>query len=214
MALTLFGYFRSSASWRVRIALALKGLPYDYRGVHLVRNEQHDVALGGEAQQVPTLVLDDGTRLTQSLAILDYLDEVHPEPPLLPADPAQRAFVRSLAQDIACDVHPLQNLRVLRHLVGPLKLDEAAKVAWARHWIERGLAVVDARLQASPYFHGPYCHGLAPGYADCVLLPQVFNARRFGADLSALSAVRAVADACEAHPLIAATHPSRCPDAE
>jgi maleylacetoacetate isomerase/maleylpyruvate isomerase len=214
MALTLFAYFRSSASWRVRMALALKGLPYDYRGVHLVRNVQHDVALGGEAQQVPSLILGDGTRLTQSLAILDYLEEVHPHPPLLPTDPVQRAFVRSLAQDIACDVHPLQNLRVLRHLVGPLKLDEDAKTAWARHWIERGLAVVDARLRASPHFGGRFCQGDEPGYADCVLLPQVFNARRFGADLSALSAVQAVTLACEAHALIAATHPSQCPDAE
>ncbi len=214
MAITLFGYFRSSASWRVRMALALKGLPYDYQGVHLVRNEHHDAALGGEARQVPTLVLDDGTRLTQSLAILDYLDDVHPDRPLLPADPVQRAFVRSLAQDIACDVHPLQNLRVLRHLVGPLHLDEAAKTAWARHWIERGLGVVDARLRASAHFGGQFCHGAAPGYADCVLLPQVFNARRFGADLSGLDAVQAVAAACEAHPVIAATHPSRCPDAE
>ncbi len=214
MPLTLYSYFRSSASWRVRIALALKGLPHDYRGVHLVRNEHHDAALGGEAQQVPSLVLDDGTRLTQSLAILDYLDEAHPTPPLLPSDPVARAFARSLAQDIACDTHPLQNLRVLRHLVGELKLDEAAKTAWARHWIERGLAVVEARLGGSARFQGRFCLGDTPGYADCVLLPQVFNAQRFGVDLQPFPAVNAVVAACEADPRIAATHPSRVPDAE
>lgn len=214
MPLTLYSYFRSSASWRVRIALALKGLPHDYRGVHLVRNEQHDPVLGGEAQQVPALVLDDGTRLTQSLAILDYLEEAHPEPPLLPLDPVDRAFARSLAQDIACDTHPLQNLRVLRHLVGELKLDEAAKTAWARHWIERGLAVVDARLRGSRHFQGRFCLGDAPGYADCVLLPQVFNAQRFGVDLRPFAAVQAVVSACEADPRVASAHPSRVPDAE
>ena len=214
MPLTLYSYFRSSASWRVRIALALKGLPHDYRGVHLVRNEHHDAALGGEAQQVPSLVLDDGTRLTQSLAILDYLDDAHPTPPLLPSDPVARAFARSLAQDIACDTHPLQNLRVLRHLVGELKLDEAAKTAWARHWIERGLAVVEARLGGSARFQGRFCLGGTPGYADCVLLPQVFNAQRFGVDLQPFPAVNAVVAACEADPRIAATHPSRVPDAE
>ncbi len=213
MPLTLYSYFRSSASWRVRIALALKGLPHDYRGVHLVRNEHLDAELVGAAQQVPALVLDDGTRLTQSLAILDYLDEVHPEPPLLPTAPVDRAFVRSLAQDIACDIHPLQNLRVLRHLVGALKFDEAAKTAWARHWIERGLAVVEARLQARPV-QGRFCWGDTPGYADCVLLPQVFNAQRFGVALAPFPRINAVVAACEADPRIAATHPSRVPDAE
>jgi maleylacetoacetate isomerase/maleylpyruvate isomerase len=213
MALTLYSYFRSSASWRVRMALALKGLPHDYRGVHLVRNEHLDAALVGAAQQVPALVLDDGTRLTQSLAILDYLDEVHPAPPLLPSAPADRAFVRSLAQDIACDIHPLQNLRVLRHLVGALQFDEAAKTAWARHWIERGLAVVEARLQARPA-GGRFCWGDTPGYADCVLWPQVFNAQRFGVDLAPFPAVNAIVAACESDPRLAATHPSRVPDAE
>jgi len=213
MALTLYSYFRSSASWRVRMALALKGLPHDYRGVHLVRNEHLDAELVGAAQQVPALVLGDGTRLTQSLAILDYLDEVHPEPPLLPKAPVDRAFVRSLAQDIACDIHPLQNLRVLRHLVGALQFDEAAKTAWARHWIERGLAVVEARLQAKPA-RSRFCWGDTPGYADCLLWPQVFNAQRFGVDLTPFPAVNAVVAACEADPRLAATHPSRVPDAE
>jgi maleylacetoacetate isomerase/maleylpyruvate isomerase len=194
--------------------LALKGIPHDYRAVHLVRNEQMDAERVGPAQQVPALVLDDGTRLTQSLAILDYLEEVQPEPALLPKAPVDRAYVRSLAQDIACDTHPLQNLRVLRHLVGELKLDEAAKTAWARHWIERGLAVVDARLRASPHFSGRFCWGDTPGYADCVLLPQVFNAQRFGVDLTPFEAVNAVVAACEADERIAATHPSRVPDAE
>lgn len=213
MPITLYAYFRSSASWRVRIALALKGLQVEYHPVHLRRGDQFG-ADGGAAQQVPTLVLADGTRLTQSLAILDYLDEAHPQPPLLPADPLARAFARSLAHDLALDVHPLQNLRVLRHLQRELGQSEAQSQAWARHWIERGLRVVESRLQAWPGFDGRFCLGAQPGYADCVLIPQLFNAQRFGTALEGFPAIQAVAAAAAAHPAFIATHPSRAPDAE
>lgn len=214
MDMTLYSYFRSSASWRVRIALAVKGLPCDYAGVHLARNEHVGNSQLGPAQQLPALVLANGQRLTQSLAILEYLDEAHPEPPLLPVDRVARAHARALAQDIAVDTHPLQNLRVLRHLVGPLGLSEDAKTAWAQHWIARGLAVVEEKLLREGYFQGRFCMGNAPGYADCALVPQLYNAERFGLDLTPYAAVRTVQAACMALPAFANTHPSQVPDAQ
>jgi maleylacetoacetate isomerase/maleylpyruvate isomerase len=207
----LFNYFRSSASYRVRIALALKGLDYDYRSVHLQRNEQlaEGYASVSAAKLVP--LLRDGEHLiTQSLAIIEYLDETHPQPPLLPADPVARARVRSLALDIACEIHPLNNLRVLRYLVGSLKLSEEDKDRWYRHWVETGLEVVERRLAEEP---ATYCHGETPGLADCVLVPQIFNAQRFNCRLEHVPNVMRVFDACMRLDAFEKTRPEACPDA-
>ena len=209
----LYNYFRSSASWRVRIALALKGLDYDYLPVHLVRREQSTpefVAASGTGL-VPLLATDDGERLHQSLAIIEYLDETVPEPPLLPRDALGRARVRALAQDIACEIHPLNNLRVLQYLTGPLGAGEDAKSAWIRHWVEGGLEVVERQLAARP---ATFCHGETPGLADCALVPQVFNAQRFKCRLDHVPNVMRVHEACMAHAAFSSTQPSACPDAE
>ena len=210
----LYSYFRSSASFRVRIALALKGLPYDYRGVHLVRNEQLDAPYAEISPQRLVPLLQDGdATLTQSLAIIDYLDEVHPEPALLPRDPLGRARVRSLALDIACEIHPLNTLRVLRYLVKELGASEDAKNAWYRHWVESGLEVVERRLAADAAT-GAFCHGDTPTLADCVLVPQIFNAQRFHCRLDHVPTVMRVFEACMARPAFQAAQPSSCPDAE
>ena len=208
----LFNYFRSSASYRVRIALALKGLDYDYRAVHLAKNEQfqESYAAVSAARLVP--ILRDGEHhLTQSLAIIEYLDETHPQPPLLPGTPAERARVRGLALDIACEIHPLNNLRVLRYLVRDLKVGEDDKNRWYRHWVETGLEVVERQLAAQP---GTYCHGDTPTLADCVLVPQVFNARRFDCRLDHLPQLMRVFDACMKLDAFELTRPEACPDAE
>ncbi len=209
----LYNYFRSSASWRVRIALALKGLDYDYLPIHLVRREQSTpefVAASGTGL-VPLLATDDGERLHQSLAIIEYLDETVPEPPLLPRDALGRARVRALAQDIACEIHPLNNLRVLQYLTGPLGAGEDAKSAWIRHWVEGGLEVVERQLAARP---ATFCHGETPGLADCALVPQVFNAQRFKCRLDHVPNVMRVHETCMAHAAFSSTQPSACPDAE
>jgi maleylacetoacetate isomerase/maleylpyruvate isomerase len=207
----LYNYFRSSASYRVRIALALKGLDYDYKPVALARNEQfqESYAAVSAARLVPMLV-DGEHRLTQSLAIIEYLDETHPEPPLLPADATGRARVRALAMDIACEIHPLNNLRVLRYLVRDLKVTEDDKDRWYRHWVETGLEVVERQLVARA---SRYCHGDAPTLADCVLVPQIFNARRVGSRLDHVPQVMRVFDACMALPAFERTRPEACPDA-
>ena len=207
----LFNYFRSSASYRVRIALALKGLDYDYRSVHLQRSEHlaPTYAEVSAARLVP--LLRDGEHLvTQSLAIIEYLDETHPEPPLLPRDAPGRARVRSLALDIACEIHPLNNLRVLRYLVQSLKVPEDEKDRWYRHWVETGLEVVERRLLEAP---ARYCHGDTPTLADCVLVPQIFNARRFDCRLDHVPQVMRVFDACMALDAFEKTRPEACPDA-
>jgi len=209
----LYNYFRSSASWRVRIALALKGLSYDYRPVHLVKKEQHAPAYLEASTNglVPLLKLDDGTRLHQSLAIIEYLDETVPEPPLLPRDALGRARVRALAQDVACEIHPLNNMRVLQYLNGPLGATEEARGAWIHHWIESGLEVVDRQLAAQP---STFCHGETPGLADCALVPQIFNAHRFNCKLDHVPHVMRVHAACMMHEAFSTTQPSVCPDAE
>ena len=209
----LYSYFRSSASWRVRIALALKGLAVDYRAVHLLKKEQTapDYVEKSTSGLVPLLVTDDGLRLHQSMAIIEYLDETVPEPPLLPRDAAGRARVRALAQDIACEIHPLNNTRVLGYLTGTLGAGDEAKSAWIRRWVEGGLAVVERQLAARP---GPFCHGETPGLADCVLVPQIFNAQRFQCELGHVPHVMRVHAACMALPAFAGTQPSACPDAE
>jgi len=209
----LYNYFRSSASWRVRIALALKGLDYDYLPIHLVKKEQCApgfLAASGTGL-VPLLVLDDGQRLHQSLAIVEYLDETVPEPPLLPPDAPGRARVRALAQDIACEIHPLNNLRVLDYLSSTLGIGAEARSAWIHRWIEGGLEVVERQLAARP---STFCHGETPGLADCALVPQVFNAQRFKCDLDHVPNVMRVHAACMAHPAFSTTQPSACPDAE
>jgi maleylacetoacetate isomerase len=209
----LYNYFRSSASWRVRIALALKGLDYDYLPIHLVRREQTTpefMAVSGTGL-LPLLVTDEGERLHQSLAIVEYLDETVPEPPLLPRDALGRARVRALAQDIACEIHPVNNLRVLQYLTGPLGASEEAKQAWIRHWIETGLEVVERQLAARP---ATFCFGETPGLADCALVPQVFNAQRFRCGLAHVPHVMRVHATCMAHAAFSGTQPSACPDAE
>lgn len=215
MTLKLHTYFRSSAAYRVRIALNLKGLPYESIPVHLVRGggEQHLPAYKAvnPAALVPALEAD-GRVLTQSLAIIEYLDETHPTPPLLPASAPDRARVRAIAQTIACDVHPLNNLRVLKYLEERLAVDAERRDTWYRHWVEGGLAVVE-QLLARDDRTGRFCHGDEPGLADCCLVPQVFNARRFGCDLTAMPTVVRIADHCVEVDAFRLATPERQPDA-
>jgi len=207
----LFSYFRSSASYRVRIALALKGLDYDYRAVQIAKNEQFEepYAVVSASRLVP-LLHDGDARLSQSLAIIEYLDETHPLPPLLPADALGRARVRALALDMACEVHPLNNLRVLRYLVQSLKVSEDDKNRWYRHWVETGLETVERQLAQQP---STFCHGDSPTLADCVLVPQVFNALRFDCRTGHLPNLMRVHEACMRLDAFHKTRPEACPDA-
>ena len=209
----LYSYFRSSAAYRVRIALAWKGLAFDYRPVHLVKGEHRapDYASRNPARLVPWLV-DGEVEIGQSLAIIEYLDETHPEPPLLPQDPAGRARVRTLALGIACEIHPLNNLRVLSYLTGELKLDEAAKLAWYRHWVALGLATLERQLEADPKT-GRCCHGETPTLADLALVPQMFNAERFDCPLDDYPTLRRITAHCRSLPAFEAAAPAACPDA-
>ena len=207
----LHNYFRSSASFRVRIALELKALPYEYVAVHLAKGE-HKKAPFAELSPdglVPLLEVD-GEKLSQSMAIIEYLDEMHPAPALLPADAAGRAKVRALAQSIACEVHPLNNLRVLKYLVHELKIDEEAKNAWYRHWCRHGLEAFEHQLCQLPASN--YCYGDTPTLADCCLVPQVFNAQRFNVTLEGLPRTQAAFDACMALAAFQKAQPSACPD--
>ncbi len=207
----LYNYFRSSASYRVRIALALKGLEYDYRPVHLAKGEQFNESYAAvSASRLVPMLRDADQQLTQSLAIIEYLEETHPLPPLLPADAAGRARVRGLALDIACEIHPLNNLRVLRYLVHDLKVSEDDKNRWYRHWVETGLEVVERQLAAQP---ATYCHGETPTLADCTLVPQIFNARRFDCRLDHVPQLMRVFDACMKLDAFERTRPEHCPDA-
>jgi len=210
----LYNYFRSSASFRVRIALELKGLGYEYLAVHLPRGEhkQEQYAAVSASQLVPTLVLDDGRHLSQSMAIIEYLDEAHPNPPLLPADAVGRAQVRALAQLIACEIHPLNNLRVLKYLVRDLKVEEEAKNTWYRHWVRSGLEMFERELQQLPA--GTYCYGDTPTLADCCLVPQIFNGQRFDVDFSGLPRTMGAFENCMKHPAFQKAQPSNCPDNE
>ncbi len=213
----LYSYFRSSASYRVRIALNLKGLPCETVPVHLLRagGEQFTDTyrqLNPDAL-VPSLQLSDGPVLTQSLAIIEYLEEVQPLPALLPASAVDRAWVRSLALAIACDIHPVNNLRVLRYLVNDMKVSEDDKNRWYRHWVEQGLASVE-QLLSTDARTGRFCFGDTPGLADCFLVPQVANADRMNCDLSRMPTIRRINDACLALDAFAAASPARQPDAE
>ena len=207
----LYNYFRSSASFRVRIALALKGLDYDYLPVHLVKREHLDDAYiaVSASRLVPTLQ-DGDALLSQSLAIIEYLDETHPQPPLLPADALGRARVRAIAQDIACEIHPLNNLRVLRYLTHDLKLSEDDKNRWYRHWVETGLEAVERQLVAHP---ARFCHGDTPTLADLTLVPQIFNAQRFQCRTDHVPQVMRGFEACMQPEAFSPTQPSACPDA-
>ena len=210
----LYSFFRSSAAYLVRIALALKGLTYEYVPVQIARGLQFEAPYRDISPQALVPILDDdGELLQQSLAIVEYLDETHPEPPLLPASPIERSRVRSLALLIACEIHPLNNLRVLKYLTGTLGLSEEQKLAWYRHWVTTGFTALERRL-ATESGTGRFCHGDAPGYADIALVPQVANARRFEVDLSAFPTIVRIDAACSALPAFQQAAPARQPDAE
>ena len=209
----LYSYFRSSASYRVRIALALKGLSCELLTVHLVRNEQlADAFAALSPSRLVPLLVDDDQLIAQSMAIIEYLDETHPEPSLLPGDAADRARIRALAQDMACEIHPLNNLRVLRYLVHELHVSEDDKNRWYRHWVETGLEVVERQLAGS-HATGRFCHGDTPTLADCVLVPQIHNAQRMACRLDHVPTVMRVFESCMALDAFAKTQPSACPDA-
>ena len=212
----LYNYFRSSASFRVRIALNFKGLPYEYAVVHLTKGGGQQFAPEFRAINPDALIPvldDDGQRLTQSLAIIEYLEETHPEPPLLPKAPLERAYVRALALGIACEIHPLNNLRVLRYLVRDLKATDEQKNAWYRHWVEQGLASIEARLAAEGKF-GRYALGDQVTLADVVIVPQIFNAKRFDCRLDHVPTVVRIFDRCMELPAFIDAQPARQPDAE
>ncbi|MEN9868512.1 MAG: hypothetical protein RL748_4102 [Pseudomonadota bacterium] len=213
----VYHYFRSSASYRVRIALNLKNLPHELEQIHLIKQ-------GGEQLQaafrainpdglVPALVDDDGHIVTQSLAIIEYLDEIHPTPPLLPANALDRAHVRAIALQIACDIHPLNNLRVLRYLTNDLKVEEEAKNTWYRHWCEQGLAALETTLNKDART-GKFCFGDTPTLADCCLVPQIYNAKRLKSDLSGMPTLLRINEACLALPEFARAVPEAQAEAE
>ncbi|HWD16322.1 MAG TPA: maleylacetoacetate isomerase [Casimicrobiaceae bacterium] len=212
----LYDYFRSSAAYRVRIALNLKGVVPDERTfVHLRMGNQRaqDYLALNPQGLVPALALDDGTVLTQSLAIVEFLDETHPQPPLLPADPEGRARVRSIALAIACEIHPLNNLRVLNYLIGTLGVSRDQKDGWYRYWIDVGFEALEKSLSRDPAT-GRFCHGDAPTLADVCLVPQLANARRFSIDLSPYPTLVRIESECNALPAFASAAPAKQPDAE
>ena len=203
----LYGYFRSSAAYRVRIALNLKSLSADDEYIHLQKGVQTmPEYLSVNPQGLVPALVDDGNVILQSLAICEYLDEQHPEPPLLPSDALGRARVRALAQAIACEIHPLNNLRVLKYLTGELGLTEDVKNRWYQHWIAEGFRGLEGLLTDHPGT-GKYCHGNTPGLADICLVPQVYNAERWDIDFEPFPQIRAVTQACRAHPAFAAADP-------
>ncbi|MFA6313990.1 MAG: maleylacetoacetate isomerase [Sterolibacterium sp.] len=212
--LKLYSYFRSSAAYRVRIALNLKGLDHEILPVHLARGEQLEPEYQAlnPAGLVPALD-DGGQLLTQSLAIIEYLEEIQPTPALLPAGALARARVRAIAQTIACEIHPLNNLRVLSYLKHNLAADEAARNAWYSHWVDVGLVGVETLLSQSAET-GDYCHGAAPGLADCCLVPQVYNARRFNCSLEAMPTIRRIVEQCETLEAFQRAAPDSQPDRE
>ena len=214
MAMKLYGYFRSSAAFRVRIAFNLKKLDYEPVAIHLRRNDQSKPDYLGVNPQglVPTLV-DGGRTLIQSLAIIEYLDEAYPDPPLLPRELADRARVRSLAEIVACDIHPINNLRVLRYLTHSLGNDETAIATWYNHWIDAGFQALEQLLAHDPRT-GTFCHGEAPGIADIALVPQVVNAERYRLDLAPYPTIARIHQSCMALEAFAAAHPDRQPDRE
>ena len=213
----LYNFCRSSASFRVRIALNLKGIPFEYISVHLAKGEHKKPEYAALAADGLVPLLDTGTqRLSQSMAIIEYLDETHPTPALLPADAVGRHQVRALAQSIACEIHPLNNLRVLKYLTGQLKVDEDTKTAWYRHWVREGLVSFEKQLTqlSSQAPAGKYCYGDTPTLADCCLIPQIFNGQRFDCDFSNLPRTMAAFEACMQLPAFDKAQPKNCPDFE
>jgi len=210
----LYTYFRSSAAFRVRIALNLKGLSYEPRFIHLAKGEHRKPDYDAVNPQglLPALI-DDDQLVTQSLAIIEYLEETHPSPPLLPRDALGRARVRSLSLLVACEIHPLNNLRTLQYLVRDLGLSEADKNKWYEHWIHDGMAKFEADL-ARAKGAGKFCHGDTPTVADCCLVPQVFNAQRLNCDLSHAPTALRIFDECMKLDAFQRAQPSRQPDAE
>jgi len=211
----LYTFFRGSSPFRVRIALNLKGLAYDSASVHLVKGEQRKPPYAAINPQslVPALVLDDGQVLTQSLSIIEYLDETHPQPPLLPKDALGRARVRMLALIVACEIHPLNNARTLAHLRKAMSQTDDQVNAWYRHWVADGLAKVEASLNHFPGT-GRFCHGDSPTMADCCLVPQVFNAKRFECDTKPYPTVMRIFDECMKLEAFDRAQPAKQPDAE
>jgi maleylpyruvate isomerase len=212
----LYSYFRSSASYRVRIALNVKNLPYEYVPVHLVRDGGEQLKPEYRAVNVDGIVpalIDGHEVMPQSLAIIEYLEETHPEPPLLPKAPADRAYVRSLALQVACEIHPLNNLRVLKYLKHTLRVENDAKDAWYRHWVDTGFATLEAHL-ASDGRTGKLCFGDEPTLADACLIPQVFNAQRFNVDTSKYPTIQRIYDHAMQIDAFARAAPGVQPDAE
>jgi maleylacetoacetate isomerase len=218
----LHNYFRSSASFRVRIALYLKGLPFDYVSVHLAKGDHKLAAYADKsADRLVPLLEVDGESLSQSMAIIEYLDETHTQSPLMPKDALGRAKVRALAQSISCEIHPLNNLRVLKYLVKELKQDEATKNAWYVHWCREGLEAFERQLAGDAAYRAKnglaasvYCFGDTPTLADCCLVPQIFNAQRFNVPFDGLPLTMAAFDACMKLDAFQAAQPSKCPDFE
>jgi maleylacetoacetate isomerase len=208
--LTLYGYPLSSAAYRVRIALALKGVEVTTVNKHLRRGEhrQKDYLEINPQGFVPALLFPDGTVLTQSLAIIEWLEESHPRPALLPADPRARARVRSLSQLIACDIHPLNNLRVLQYLETALNVAQAARDEWYRHWVATGLGAFEEALGRA-VLRGRFCCGDQPGMADVCLVPQLYNARRYSVDLTPYPRIVAIDAACGELPAFASSAPDK-----
>jgi maleylpyruvate isomerase len=209
----LYNYFRSSAAYRVRIALNLKGLKAENVFIHLLKNEQRapDYLKLNPLGLIPTLV-DGDEVITQSLAIIEYLEEKYAAPPLLPATPEERARVRSIALTIACDIHPIDNLRVLKYLTGVLNVSEQQKIEWYAHWVHEGLMALETRLASDPHT-GRFCHGETPTLADICLIPQLANARRVSMDLALFPTLLRIEQACNALPAFVDAAPAKQPDA-
>lgn len=222
----LYNYYRSSAAFRVRIALEMKGLKYEYIAIHLAKGEQLKSEFVGilPDEIVPVLEIDVGAgaqRLTQSMAIIEYLDETHPASPLLPKDAVGRAQARALAQSVACEIHPLNNLRVLKYLVKVLGVEDEVKNVWVRYWIRRGLEAFEHQLRGldeqrvkQGLSQSEFCLGATPTVADLCLVPQIFNAKRFNVNLDGLPRTMAVFELCMQQVSFQKAQPSNCPDFE